>query len=155
LETEKQHKAPTAHLPVLQSFRQRNVIFLALALFFANLNGYVFQFWLPSVIKEASAGSDTFAAVCSALPYAAGIAAVVWASYASDKKGNRKLYTVLPMVLFAFLLVASSLPGQPFWLRMLWLCLAGAAFFAYPPSFWVLPTLTLTGSAAAASIGMI
>jgi len=37
----------------------------------------------------------------------------------------------------------------------MWLCLAGAAMNAGSPSFWVLPTMTLQSSAAAASIGMI
>jgi ACS family tartrate transporter-like MFS transporter len=155
LEAEKQRKAAAAHITVFQSFRQRNVILLTLALFFSNLNNYVFQYWLPSVIKDASGRSSTFAAVCTGLPYAAGLLAAVWASYVSDKKGKRKLYTVVPLCLFALLLMGGALPGQPFWLVMVWLTLAGGAAFAYPPSFWVLPTLTLSEAAAAASIGMI
>jgi nitrate/nitrite transporter NarK len=59
------------------------------------------------------------------------------------------------MILTAVLLTVSSLPGQPFWLVMVWLCLAGAAINAGAPSFWVLPTMTLQAAAAAASIGMI
>jgi hypothetical protein len=59
------------------------------------------------------------------------------------------------MVLFAIFLTASAMPGQSFAMKMVWLCLAGAASFAYPPSFWVLPTMTLSAGAAAASIGMI
>jgi hypothetical protein len=38
---------------------------------------------------------------------------------------------------------------------MLWLTLAGGAMFAYSTNYWVLPTLTLSAAAAAASIGMI
>ena len=38
---------------------------------------------------------------------------------------------------------------------MVWLCLAGAGIYAGSPSFWVLSTVTLQSSAAAASIGMI
>jgi ACS family tartrate transporter-like MFS transporter len=59
------------------------------------------------------------------------------------------------MILTTVLLTASAIPGQPFWRVMIWLCLAGAAMNAGSPSFWVLPTMTLQSSAAAASIGMI
>ena len=59
------------------------------------------------------------------------------------------------MIVTAVFLMASAIRGQPFWLVMLWLCLAGAGIYAGAPSFWVLPTLTLQTTAAAASIGMI
>src|SRR5262249_19287242 len=36
-----------------------------------------------------------------------------------------------------------------------WLCLTALAAFFWPSPFWALPTLTLTSSAAAVSIGFI
>ena len=38
---------------------------------------------------------------------------------------------------------------------MTWLILTGLTVHSWPPPFWALPTLTLTHSAAAASIGFI
>jgi ACS family tartrate transporter-like MFS transporter len=35
------------------------------------------------------------------------------------------------------------------------LCLTGLLSYSWPPPFWALPTLTLTASAAAASVGFI
>ena len=55
----------------------------------------------------------------------------------------------------AFFLVGSTLPGQSFPLIMGWLCLTGLAAYYWPSPFWTLPTLTLTSSAAAVSIGFI
>jgi MFS transporter, ACS family, tartrate transporter len=155
LETERLGKAATAHVTIFQAFRQRNVILLALALFSANLNSYTFVFWLPTVIKNASRLSVTASTLLSGLPYAAGLIATVALSYLSDRSGRRKFYTIMPLLLTASSLMLSALPGQPFWLAMLWLCLAGAGIYSGAPSFWVLPTLTLQASAAAASIGMI
>src|SRR5262249_50098065 len=43
LEAERRRKVAVRHVTVWQAFRQRNVILLALALFFANLTTYVFQ----------------------------------------------------------------------------------------------------------------
>jgi ACS family tartrate transporter-like MFS transporter len=155
LETERLAKRASERVTVWQAFRQPNVILLSLALFCGNLNSYTFVFWLPTVIKNASGLSIRAATLYSALPYAAGLIAMVIASYFSDRSGRRKFYAIVPMVLTTIFLTASSIPGQPFWLVMVWLCLAGAAIHAGAPSFWVLPTLTLQAAAAAASIGMI
>ena len=125
------------------------------ALFSANINSYVFVFWLPTVIENASGLSATWSTLLSGLPYAAGFFATLLFGYLSDRSGRRKMFTIIPMLATAALLTLSSVPGQPFWLVMVWLTLTGAAFDAYPPSFWVLPTMTLRSSAAAASIGVI
>jgi len=155
LETERLGKQASEHITVFQAFRQRNVILLALSLFSANLNSYTFVFWLPTVIKQASGLSDTAATLFSGLPYVAGLIAMLVASYLSDRSGRRKFYAIVPLIVTAVFLMLSALPGQPFWLVMLWLCLAGAGIYAGAPSFWVLPTMTLQAAAAAASIGMI
>ena len=52
-------------------------------------------------------------------------------------------------------LAASVLPGQPWGLVIVWLCLAGFFAYSWPTPFWVLPTLTLSSSAAAVAIGFI
>ncbi len=155
LESERLAKHRSARVTVWQAFRERNVILLSLSLFAANLNSYTFVFWLPTVIKNASGVSVRMATLLSGLPYAAGLIAMLVASYLSDRTARRKLFTIVPMVITAVFLMASAVPGQPFWLVMLWLCLAGAGIYAGAPSFWVLPTLTLQTTAAAASIGMI
>jgi ACS family tartrate transporter-like MFS transporter len=52
-------------------------------------------------------------------------------------------------------LAASIVPGQPWGAVFFWLCLTEFFAFAWPSPFWVLPTLTLSSSAAAVSIGFI
>ena len=51
-------------------------------------------------------------------------------------------------------LAISLIPGQPFALVMVWLCLGFCALF-WPSPFWVLPTTSMSASAAAVSIGFI
>ena len=48
-----------------------------------------------------------------------------------------------------------TLPGQAFFVTMLWLSITGMSLWAWAPTFWVLPTITLGESAAAASVGFI
>ncbi len=155
LESEKQQKQALGRITVWQALRQRNVWFLALALCAANAGGYAFGFWLPTTIKNASGVSASAAAAWTALPYACGLIAMYLAGRSSDRTGERKLHTAIGQALTAMCLALSTMPGQSFAMVMFWLCLSGAASYCCPQQFLVLPTMTLTESAAAASIGLI
>ena len=54
LELEKREKRRSSQRSIWASLRQRNVILLAAAGFFANIGGYGFIVWLPTRLKEAS-----------------------------------------------------------------------------------------------------
>ena len=155
LEAERLAKRDTAHVSVLQALRHYNVVLLAVSLFVANVTTSVFVFWLPDLIKHVLGFSNVWATLGSGLPYAAGFLGALGAGYYSDRTGRRKLFTIAPMIVAAIGLTAGVQAALPSWLMLLFLCVAGAALYAYPTSFWVLPTLTLQGSAAAASIGTI
>jgi ACS family tartrate transporter-like MFS transporter len=52
-------------------------------------------------------------------------------------------------------LVASVIQGQSWGAVFAWLCVAGFFAVSWPSPFWVLPTLSLSASAAAVSIGFV
>ncbi|MBL9166996.1 MAG: MFS transporter [Verrucomicrobiales bacterium] len=140
---------------VWQALRLRNVWLLALGIFATNTGGYALAFWLPTTVKNLSGGSDQSALWYSCLFYACGLVSVFVSGQSSDRSGQHKWHCVGGQVATAFFLVGSTLPGQSFPLIMGWLCLTGLAAYYWPSPFWTLPTLTLTSSAAAVSIGFI
>ena len=121
----------------------------------ANLGSYVFVFWLPTTIHQAAGFSPVLSALYSALPLAVAVGFVLWSGRYADRSGRPKLQTSVLMVLAGLFLSMSVVPSQPFPLVMVWLCLTAGFIYAWPPPFWVLPTLILGGSAEAASIGLI
>jgi MFS transporter, ACS family, tartrate transporter len=155
LQEEKRRKRAIGQLTVWQALRQRNVILLAVALYFGNTGAYAFLLWLPSMIRNNSNLSVNLATICSALPFACAIVSIRLLGRSSDRCRERKLHTAVPMLLAAVFLSLSTIPGQPFLLLMGWLCLTGAAVYSASVPFWVLPTAILGESAAAASIGLI
>lgn len=128
---------------------------LALGIFVTNIGGYAFVFWLPTTVQNLSGGSASSAAAWTTLPYALGLLSVFWSGRSSDRTGDRKWHCVAGQTATAVCLAVSAIPGQPFPLVMFWLCLTGLAAFFWGSPFWVLPTLTLTQSAAAVAIGFI
>ena len=155
IEDEKQRKKAVGHVSVLGALRQRNVLLLSLTLFFANIGAFAFVLWLTTSIQKASGFSVILSTACSALPFAAALLSVILFGQSSDRTGERKFHTAVPLALAAVFFALSTVPGQPLSVVIVWLCLTGGAAYAWTPSFWVLPTLTLTESAAAASIGLV
>ncbi|HEY3742421.1 MAG TPA: MFS transporter [Bryobacteraceae bacterium] len=155
LEEEGREKDALERITPWQALRMRTVLTLAAALCLANLGGYAFILWLPTIIRNNSTLSVGMATACSALPFAMGLFSVGMGARSSDRTGERKLHAGVPLLLMAGFFSMSTVPGQPFPLVLLWLCLTGAAGYAWPPAFWVLPTTALTKSAAAVSIGLI
>ncbi len=148
-------KEATGAATVAHALRQRNFWLLALGIFATNTGGYALSFWVPTMVKHLSGGTDRASLLYSGLFYACGLAGVYLSGQSSDRTGDRKWHCVGSQAATAFLLAGSSLSGQPFAVVMTWLCLTGFAAYFWPSPFWALPTLTLTASAAAVSIGFI
>jgi MFS transporter, ACS family, tartrate transporter len=155
LDEEKTQLRSGGPLTAWQGLRQGNVLLLALACAFANLSMFAYLLWLPTTIRNASGLSISLSTVCSALPFALAMLAIPIVGRSSDRTGKRKLHTIVPLVLAACFFLLSAVPGLPFPLVLLLLCLTGATAFSWGVSFWVIPSLILGESAAAASIGFI
>jgi ACS family tartrate transporter-like MFS transporter len=138
-----------------QALRVRNVWLLSLGIFATNTGGYALGFWMPTTVRNLSGGSDQSALVYSGLYYFCGLIGVIYSGYSSDRSGHYKWHAAGGMIVAAVLLAISAIPGQPFGLVMLWLCLTSLAAYSWPPPFWALPSLSLMATVAAVSIGLI
>lgn len=143
-----------------QALRARNVWMLALALLATNIAGYIYVFWLATVVKQlligAGRGADDSAVLLwTGLVYLCGFLGVLVSGWSSDRTGERRGHCMAGQLGAALFLTLAMWPGQRWELVFAWLCLAGFfAMFWFTP-FWVLPTMTLTSSAAAVSIAVI
>jgi len=155
LARERNAKTAGARHTAWRGLRDGRAYLLAFGLCFANIGVVGFILWLPTTIQQASGLPAGPSAALSALPFLCGMIGVWICSRSSDRKSERLLHTTLPMLACGVLFGMTALPGQPFPVKLLLLSLSGGAMFAWAPSFWVLPTLTLGESAAAAAIGLI
>jgi MFS transporter, ACS family, tartrate transporter len=143
------------HVPWWAAFRDRNILLLCAAHLFANGGGYGFIFWLPATLRRHSGLPLSAVVAISALPFALALA-VMWAvSRSSDRRQERKGHACVSLLAAGVAFALSTIPGQPFPLVLLWLCITGAAAFSWISPFWTIPTLILRDSAAAASVGLI
>jgi MFS transporter, ACS family, tartrate transporter len=140
---------------ILQAFRHREVILLTLAYFFMVTAVYGLNFWLPTMVKKLSGSSNLVVSLISALPYCVGLISILLVGWSSDRTQERRWHTALAMMTTSAGLLLSVAAGNWIVLAVLMFCLAAAGTSGYLPGFWALPTSFLTGTAAAASIGLI
>jgi ACS family tartrate transporter-like MFS transporter len=160
LEAERREATAAGADSLRSVLRLRTVWLLALGIFATNVGGYAFVFWLPTAVQgllHAAGGDSRPTAVLdwTGVIYLCGLAGIVLAGRSSDRTGDRKWHCVAGQLGAGLFLALSAAPGQPWAAVFAWLCLAGFwANFWFTP-FWVLPTLSLTSSAAAVAIGFI
>lgn len=160
LEAERRETAGVGTVTLTQALATRNVWLLALALLATNMGGYVFVFWLATVVQgllvAAGRGADsTHVLIWTGFVFLCGFLGVIVSGWSSDRTGDRKGHCIAGQLGAGLFLTLAMIPGQPWFVVFGWLCLTGFfAMFWFTP-FWVLPTLTLTSSAAAISIAVI
>ncbi len=155
LEREKQAKLAAHSYSVLHAMRQPAVLLLVLALFGMNISIYGFNFWLPTIIKKLSGSSNLLVTTLSALPYCVGLIALPLIGWSSDRTGERRWHTALSMIVVSVGLALSLFSQSSAVLALAMFCVAAVGMYGYLPGFWALPTSFLTGTAAAACIGLI
>jgi sugar phosphate permease len=155
LERERHTKESVRKFGILEALRHRDVLMLAALYFFSVTGYYGYSLWLPTIFKRASGLSNLAVTILAALPPALGLLMKLANGWHSDRTGERRWHTALPLFLSGVCFTLAIAFDATFWLTVAMFTLAGGFLQAYLPVFWTLPTLTLSASAAAASIGFI
>ncbi len=155
LEREKQARKAVRTYSVLEALRHRNVLLLALAYFCSLTSVYGINFWLPTIVKGLSGLSNLPVTFVASLPYCAGLAAMLFVGWSSDRTDERRWHAAVSLFAVCLGLVSSAVVSQRVGLAVAMFCVACAGLYGYLPSFWSLPTAFLTESAAAVAVGLI
>lgn len=113
-----------------------------------------FIYWLPTIVKEVSGGSDVQVGFLSAIPYLVASISMVIIGHHADRHNERRWHAAICM-----LVAAGGMAVIPFcqstWATILWFCIAGIGIWSTIAPFWTLSTRYLCGSAAAGGIAII
>ena len=130
------------------------VLLLAAAAFLEYFVFYTVAFWLPTILKRLSGLSNARIGWLGTLPYLVCLAAMLINGWHSDKQGERRLHSAIPLFIGAIALLGLlTLPGS-LWLTMTQFSML-LVIHGFLPSFWALPTEILGNSAAATAVGFI
>jgi len=131
------------------------VVILMLGLFFCYSGGYIFWFWMPTLLKRLTGWSDLHVGWMGAIPFIAGLIGMLVFGWNSDRTGERRWHFAVPQLTAAVGLTMWFFVPHSNTALMLVFTLIGFGSVAYLPAFWALPSAFLTSAAAAAAVGFI
>jgi MFS family permease len=139
-----------------EAFKNRNVWFLVLSIFFWNIGFYGYILWLPTVVKSLSHGNNTLVGIISALPWVWAIIASIFIAKHSDKTGDRIKHCIWCMIISAACLLVSTVVGTSspaIALVALILCLGFV--WSYLSLVYAIPGHFLSGAVLGAAMGLL
>jgi predicted MFS family arabinose efflux permease len=140
---------------LLDAFRHPQVYVLCAVYFTLMVGLYGVTFWLPSIVKAFGVKGYLNIGLISAIPYGVAVVGMTFLTRSSDRTGERRLHYVGNVVVGAIGLVLSGyFASQPV-LAMAFISLGTLGVIGSMPLFWPMPSAFLTGTAAAAGIGII
>jgi MFS transporter, ACS family, tartrate transporter len=153
LEQERRAVEATRKFSIWQGMMNPKVLLLALNYFGIVTASLGLLLFVPQIIKSLGT-TNMGTGYATALAYICGaISMVVW-GWVSDRMGERRWNLFWACVVAtAGLVMAGMMMGT--WWALAGMCIATAGFYGTKGPFWSMPSMILTGSAAAAGIAWI
>jgi MFS transporter, ACS family, tartrate transporter len=135
--------------------KEPRFLLLLIGYFFYIMSVITNTLWMPTFIQRLSPLPAATVAKLVMMPAAAGVLGLFINSWRSDRSGERKWHTVIPIVCsgFCYLLIGTAGARLPVVVLMfsLYYFFANGAF----ASLWAMPTTFLSATTAAAAFGLI
>jgi MFS family permease len=135
---------------------RKPAVWLFCLIYFGSVSGnYALQFWLPQIIKNTLSKDQFSIGLLSMIPWGFTAIAMVLIGRHSDKTGERTFHIAIAVAAGGLGLALSAIPGISGAFGLFALSIACAGLVSSSSTFWSLPTLYLSGTAATAGIAMI
>jgi ACS family tartrate transporter-like MFS transporter len=155
LQSELDAKKKIRNYTIKEAFCDRRILRLIVAWFFALTGALGTIYWIPTFVKRVSGLPVRTVTSLLVIPALIGVAGMLVNAWHSDKIGERHWHTAIPLAAagLMFALVIAARHEIP--LAVSFLLLGSGFLYAYYPTFWAIPTMMLSESAAAATFGLI
>ena len=138
---------------MLQAMVNPRVLALAAVYFGIAAASVGLVMFLAQIVKELGL-SNLMTGYVASIPYIVGTLGMLVCGYITDRTRERRWNCfVTCMIAVAGLLLAAYTLGT--WVSLVGLSIATVGFYGMKPAFWPMPSLFLTGTAAAAGIAWI
>ena len=123
--------------------------------FFFQLAGVASSFWLPTFLKRLSGLPPASVSKLLMIPAIPGVIVLLANAWHSDRAGERKWHTVIPVACAGFVYLSAVPAHSRLTLAFLFFTLAISFNLASVPGIWAMPTAILSGAGGAAALGLI
>ncbi|MEK6472447.1 MFS transporter [Bacillus safensis] len=129
--------------------------YLALIYFVYTAGTLGVGYWMPQIIKGLSSYlSNTQIGFIATIPYIIASIVMNYWSRRSDRTGERRMHTALPLLVAGLTLLSVGMVSNPF-IAMIFITISLAAMYCFKGPFWSLPTMILNPATVAVGIAVI
>jgi len=153
LEAERRRVESGGRLSMLQALIDPRVLVLSAIYFTGVTASYGLVFFMPQIVKGLGLSNLTTGLV-TAIPYTAGIIGLLLWGYSSDRFKERRWHLIISTALGGIGLAGAAFLSHSF-LAVAAMCVATIGIYGSRPSFWPMPSLFLSGAAAAVGMALI
>jgi ACS family tartrate transporter-like MFS transporter len=153
LDGERAEVEAQGRLTLGKALMDSRVVALSTIYFLSVTAGYGTTFFLPQIVKGLGM-SNFMTGLASAIPYLIGMIALLLWGWSSDRRGERRWHLIAASVTAAVGFSLAGVAGNSFW-SLPAICLAVIGIYGTRPTFWPLPSIFLSGTAAAGGIALI
>jgi ACS family tartrate transporter-like MFS transporter len=153
LAAERSRVESAGQMSMLRALADWRVLVLSTIYFTGVTASYGVVFFLPQIIKELGL-SNFNTALVTAIPYVFGTIGLVLWGYSSDRHNERRWHLIISTALAALGLFCAGWFSHSLW-AVAAVAVAAVGIYGSRPSFWPMPSLFLTGGAAAVGMALI
>lgn len=152
---ERESKANASHHSIKAALLNPGIILLSIAYFGIVTANYGIEFFMTKILEEWHKLDAPTIAALVIIPSVLVIPGQLFIGWSSDRSRERRWHSALPVVVGSVALFLSTFTNDNLIMTMVCFTVAAAGMKIYMPAFFALPSLFLTSTAAAGSIGMI
>jgi ACS family tartrate transporter-like MFS transporter len=153
MQAEDTNKGGQQQHSILRGLANPRVLALALIYFGTSAGLYTLGIWAPQIIKELGVSSMTVGLLNAIPPIISVVAMILWSRH-SDKTNERTWHVALACLTAAVGLAIAASTGSMFGLIAA-LTIVNVGISCSKPPLWSMPTMFLSGAAAATGIATI
>jgi len=140
-------------LTLMRALPDPRVVALSAIYLMSVTANYGIVFFMPQIIKGIGF-SNMMTGVVSSVPYIIGTIGLIAWGWSSDRNKERRWHLIVASTLGALGLAFAAWSGASYW-ALLGMSAATVGIYGSRAAFWPMPSIFLTGTAAAGAIAMI
>src|SRR5579872_3316857 len=153
LDSESRQVESKGRMTLMRALADPRVAALSAIYLMSVTANYGIVFFMPQIVKGIGL-SNMVTGLVSSVPYIVGTIGLIAWGWSSDRNNERRWHLITASALGALGLAFAAWSGASFW-ALLGMSAATVGIYGSRAAFWPMPSLFLTGTAAAGAIAMI
>lgn len=153
IDAENRQVESTGRLTLMRALGDPRVVALSLIYLMSVTANYGIVFFMPQIIKGIGL-SNMMTGLVSSVPYIVGTIGLIAWGWSSDRNQERRWHLIAASSLGALGLAFAAWSGASYW-ALLGMSAATVGIYGSRAAFWPMPSIFLTGTAAAGAIALI